>query len=219
MGIPTQLADGGGLYFSVTEKNKGIWFMRGRLNGIAKRRVLGHEDMTLAEARALRDEERKALKSGIDTVAQKKEQWKKTEEESRTFGMIAGEWLDFWKKDKDDKTIQSTVGRLNKHILPKLGSRAYCGLSFEDLKNVCVSISEAGHREMANRVSTIINQICRFAKINAYYRYNLAEDLPTLFPKPKRDANFEGFPAITDKDGVAERLIKLALLYFQVENT
>lgn len=210
IGEPKQLSDGGGLYLSILDKNKAIWFMRGRLNGTAKRRVLGHEDMTLAEARALRDEERKALKSGVDTVAEKKEKWKKTEEDGRTFGMIAGEWLDFWKNDKDDKTIQSTEGRLNKHILPKLAKLPYCSLTFENLKNVCVAIAEAGHREMANRVSTIINQICRFAKINGYHRYNIAEDLPTLFPKPKRDVNFEGFPAITDKAGVAEMLGKIA---------
>lgn len=208
-GAQVQLNDGGGLFFAITDKNKGTWFMRGRLNGVQKKRVLGHEDMTLAEARALRTEERKALKSGIDTIAQKKEQWKKVEEEGRTFGMIAQEWLEFWKNDKDEKTISSTVGRLNKHILPLLGKKAYASLTFTDLKNVSAAISAAGHREMANRVSTIINQICRFAKINGYHKYNIAEDLQLLFPKPRRDVNFEGFPAITDKDGVAEMLRKI----------
>ncbi len=62
---------------------------------------------------------------------------------------------------------------------------------------------------MANRVSAIINQICRFAKINGYHQYNIAEDLSLLFPKPKKDANFEGFPAITDKDGVSSMLQKI----------
>jgi len=98
-GTQVQFNDGGGLYFTVSEKNRGIWFMRGRLNGVQKKRVLGHEDMTLAEARALRTEERNALKSGIDSVAQKRELWKKTEENGRTFGMIAQEWLDFWKNE------------------------------------------------------------------------------------------------------------------------
>lgn len=208
-GAQVQLNDGGGLYFKVTEKNKGTWFMRGRLNGVQKKRVLGHEDMTLAEARALRTEERKALKAGVDSIAEKKEKWKKTEEEGRTFGMIAQEWLDFWKNDKDSKTVSSTVGRLNKHILPVLGKKAYSTLTFTDLKNVCGAISERGHREMANRVSTIINQICRFAKINGYHQYNISEDLSMLFPKPKRDANFEGLPAITDKIGVADMLRKI----------
>ena len=54
-GIPVQLNDGGGLYLSITEKNKGTWFMRGRLNGVAKRRVLGDEKVSLAEARLLRE--------------------------------------------------------------------------------------------------------------------------------------------------------------------
>ena len=35
-GIPVQLNDGGGLYLSITEKNKGTWFMRGRLNGVPR---------------------------------------------------------------------------------------------------------------------------------------------------------------------------------------
>ncbi len=138
-GAQVQLNDGGGLYFAITEKNRGTWFMRGRLNGVQKKRVLGHEDMTLSEARVLRTEERKALKAGLDSIAQKKEQWKKTEEEGRTFGMIANEWLDFWKNDKDDRTVSSTIGRLNKHILPILGKKAYSTLTFTDLKNVCTA--------------------------------------------------------------------------------
>lgn len=208
-GEPVKLCDGGGLFFSVSEKNKGTWFVRGRLNGVQKKRVLGHEDMTLAEARALKVEEKKSLKSGVDSIAEKKAKWKKTEEEGRTFGMVAQEWLNFWKNDKDDKTIQSTEGRLNKHILPALGKIPYAKLNFTDLKNPCLNIAQSGHREMANRVSTIINQICRFAKINGYHQYNIAEDLPRLFPKPKREVNFEGLPAITDKNGVAEMLQKL----------
>lgn len=204
------LQDGGSLYFTVEEKNSGFWWFRGRLNGVSKRRVLGHQDMTLAEARLMRNDERKALKEGIDTIAQKREQRKKAEAEERTFGMVADEWLKFWQRDKDDKTIQSTVGRLNKHILPILGNRSYITLAFADLKDVCTIIATAGHREMANRVSTIINQICRFAKINGYHQYNIAEDLTSLFPKPKRDTDFEGFPAITDKAGVAEMLGKIS---------
>ena len=85
--------------------------MRGRLNGVAKRRVLGNEKMSLAEARLLRNEEKKALKAGIDTVAEKKATLKKAEEDGRTFGMISDEWLNFWKNDKDDKTIKSRCCR------------------------------------------------------------------------------------------------------------
>lgn len=208
-GEKNRLADGGGLFFEVSEKNKGIWYIRGRLNGVQKRRVLGHEDMTLAEARALKNDEKKALKAGVDSVAEKRASWKKAEEAGRTFGMVVDEWLEVWKNDKDDKTVSSTIGRLNKHILPALGTMPYASLTFADLKEVCSNISDAGHREMANRVSTIINQICRFAKINGYHQYNIAEDLQSIFPKPKRDLNFEGFPAITDKEGVADMLRKI----------
>lgn len=208
-GIPTQLNDGGGLFFNVKEKNKGTWFMRGRLNGVAKRRVLGNEKMSLAEARALRNKEKQALKGGIDSVAERKTRMKRIEEEQRTFGMVSDEWMTFWKNDKDEKTVQSTIGRVNKHILPALGKRGYARLTFADLKAVCSPIAESGRREMASRVATIISQICRFAKMNGYHKYNIAEDLTTLFPKPKRDVNFEGFPAITDKEGVADMLRKL----------
>lgn len=204
------LQDGGSLYFTVEEKNSGFWWFRGRLNGVSKRRVLGHQDMTLAEARIRRNEERKALKEGIDTIAQKRERRKKAEIEKRTFGMVADEWLKSWQRDKDDKTIQSTVGRLNKHILPFLGNKPYISLTFADLKKTCARIDNAGHREMANRVSTIINQICRFAKTNEYHQFNIAEDLNSMFNKPKHDVNFEGFPAITDREGVSEMLTKIS---------
>lgn len=214
-GEPVRLNDGGGLYLSVTEKNKAIWYMRGRLNGVQKKRVLGHEDMPLSEARALRNNEKKALRGGIDSIATRKAQWEKAEEEGRTFGMVSDEWMAFWKQDKDERTILSTVGRLNKHILPALGKKSYVTLTFNDLKPICTTLVQKDHREMANRVATIITQICRFAKISGYHQYNIAEDLTVLFPKPKRDANFAGFPAITDKNGVAEMLRKI---YIFIEN-
>lgn len=72
-GIPVQLNDGGGLYLSITEKNKGTWFMRGRLNGVAKRRVLGDEKVSLAEARLLRNEEKRHLNQVL-TLLQKRKQ-------------------------------------------------------------------------------------------------------------------------------------------------
>lgn len=205
------LQDGGSLYFTVVDKNSGFWWYRGQLNGVSKRRVLGRQDMTLAEARVKRNEERKAIKEGIDTIAQRREERRKSQEETRTFGMIAEEWLEFWRRDKDDKTIQSTVGRLNNYILPSLSNRNYSDLSFTDLKAACLKIGQKCSRELVNRIATIINQISRFAKINGYHQYNIAEDLTTLFPKPKRDVNFEGLPAITDKAGVAEMLRKLSL--------
>ena len=183
--------------------------MRGRLNGVSKRRVLRDENTTLAEARRLRNEERQALKSGIDSIAERKAQFKKAENEGRTFGMITEEWLEFWKNDKDERTVSSTIGRINKHVLPVLGKKAYLSVEFSDLKSPCSSLADSGRREMANRIATIITQIFRFAKMNGYHKYNIAEDLTKLFPKPKKDLNFEGFPAITDKEVVAEMLRKI----------
>ena len=72
-----------------------------------------------------------------------------------------------------------------------------------------ITIDFCKSTDLANNGAYAIGQICRFAKINGYHQYNIAEDLSVLFPKPKREANFEGLPAITDKDGVAEMLQKI----------
>lgn len=72
-----KLADGAGLYLEVVPSGSRYWRMKYRFNGKEKRMAFGvYPAVSLAQARALRDEAKKKLAEGIDpSFAKKKKSW------------------------------------------------------------------------------------------------------------------------------------------------
>lgn len=72
-----KLADGAGLYLEVVPSGSRYWRMKYRFNGKEKRMAFGvYPAVSLAQARALRDEAKKKLAEGIDpSLPRKKKSW------------------------------------------------------------------------------------------------------------------------------------------------
>ena len=91
---PYKMADGGGLYLLVKTNGSRYWRLKYRIDGKEKLLALGvYPDVSLADARAKRDEARKGIAGGIDPLEVKKEQ--KVEREAQvknSFQEIALEW-------------------------------------------------------------------------------------------------------------------------------
>lgn len=69
------MADGGGLYLLVKTNGSRYWRLKYRIDGKEKLLALGvYPDVSLAHARAKRDEARKGIAGGIDPLELKKEQ-------------------------------------------------------------------------------------------------------------------------------------------------
>ena len=72
---PYKLADGEGLFLLVKPNGAKLWRMKYRFNGKEKRMAFGvYPAVSLAQARALRDEAKKKLAEGIDPSFAKKEE-------------------------------------------------------------------------------------------------------------------------------------------------
>ena len=68
-----KLADSGGLYLLVTPSGGRLWRFKFRLHGIEKKLSLGrYPDVSLSEARKLRDSAREAVGAGNDPAAAKR---------------------------------------------------------------------------------------------------------------------------------------------------
>lgn len=89
-----KLADGGGLYLMVNTNGSKYWRMKYRFAGKEKKRSFGTDpDISLAEARAKRDEARKVLANDKDPGEVKKAtQLAKKISVTNTFEAIALEW-------------------------------------------------------------------------------------------------------------------------------
>ncbi|ELE6755627.1 DUF4102 domain-containing protein, partial [Salmonella enterica] len=70
---PYKMADGGGLYLLVKTNGSRYWRLKYRIDGKEKLLALGvYPDVSLADARAKRDEARKGIAGGIDPLELKK---------------------------------------------------------------------------------------------------------------------------------------------------
>ncbi|MCL8380653.1 Arm DNA-binding domain-containing protein [Xanthobacter aminoxidans] len=70
---PYKLADGGGLYLLVNPTGSRLWRLKYRIEGKEKLLAIGpYPDVTLAKARARRDDAKKAIIDGADPSARER---------------------------------------------------------------------------------------------------------------------------------------------------
>lgn len=117
-----KMADGGGLYLEVSAKGSKYWRMKYRRPSDKKEDRLAFgvwPTVTLAQARAKRDEAKKLLVQGIDPKAEQKEA-KAENSGAYTFETIAREWHASNKRWSEDH--RSRVLRyLELYIFPHIG--------------------------------------------------------------------------------------------------
>ena len=176
---PYKLADGGGLYLQVNTNGSKYWRMKYRFAGKEKKLSFGaYPDVSLADARAKRDEARKTLANGSDPGEVKKaEQLAKKLAVDNTFESIATEWLKAkasgWSEDYADYVRRI----LEKNIYPYLGSRPIKDIKPLELLSALQRIEKRGASELANKVRQRCGEVFRYAIVTGRAEYNPAPDL------------------------------------------
>ncbi|ENC2778745.1 integrase arm-type DNA-binding domain-containing protein [Salmonella enterica subsp. enterica serovar Bareilly] len=150
-----KMADGGGLYLEVSAKGSKYWRMKYRRPSDKKEDRLAFgvwPTVTLAQARAKRDEAKKLLVQGIDPKAEQKEAQAENSG-AYTFETIAREWHESNKRWSEDH--RSRVLRyLELYIFPHIGSS-----------------------DVAQRLQQRVTAIMRYAVQNDYIDSNPASDM------------------------------------------
>src|SRR5690606_5877017 len=120
-----KLADGAGLYLEVMPNGSRYWRMRYRIAGKDTRLAFGvYPEVTLAEARARRDDARRALRDGRDPSAERRSARLTAKlAAGTTFEGIAREWLATQKRKLAPKTYDKAVRILEANVFPWLGAR------------------------------------------------------------------------------------------------
>ncbi|EGT4253432.1 DUF4102 domain-containing protein [Citrobacter amalonaticus] len=176
---PYKLADGGGLYLQVNTNGSKYWRMKYRFAGKEKKLSFGtYPDVSLADARAKRDEARKNLANGSDPGEVKKaEQLAKKLAVDNTFESIATEWLKAkasgWSEDYADYVRRI----LEKNIYPYLGSRPIKDIKPLELLSALQRIEKRGASELANKVRQRCGEVFRYAIVTGRAEYNPVPDL------------------------------------------
>lgn len=173
-----KMADGGGLYLEVSAKGSKYWRMKYRRPSDKKEDRLAFgvwPTVTLAQARAKRDEAKKLLVQGIDPKAEQKE----TQAENSgayTFETIAREWHSSNKRWSEDH--RSRVLRyLELYIFPHIGSSDIRQLKTSHLLAPIKKVDASGKHDVAQRLQQRVTAIMRYAVQNDYIDSNPASDI------------------------------------------
>ncbi|MEQ5222385.1 integrase arm-type DNA-binding domain-containing protein [Providencia alcalifaciens] len=174
-----KMADGGGLYLQININGSKYWRMKYRFAGKEKKLSFGtYPDVSLADARAKRDEARKTLASNKDPGEIKKaEQLAKKLSITNTFEAIATEWYNA-KVSNWSKSYADYVNRAFKNnVFPYIGSRPINEIKPLELLSVLQRIEKRGASELANKVRQRCGEVFRYAIVTGRAEYNPAPDL------------------------------------------
>ncbi|EOA4338241.1 MULTISPECIES: phage integrase central domain-containing protein [Klebsiella] len=191
----TNLFDGDGLMLRIAPLSSGgrkNWYFRYAVPVTKKRTkvCLGtYPHLTLARARALRDEYLSLLANGIDPqthINDKANALKSATE--HTLQAVARKWLDEKVKTSGiSKNHAEDIWRsLERNIFPGLGNVPINEIRPKLLKQHLDPIEQRGILETLRRVISRLNEIFRWAATEELIEFNPADNLGQRFSKPKK---------------------------------
>lgn len=186
------LWDGDGLFLRIKPSGKKIWHL-GYTVPLTKKRAkmsLGfYPYLTLAQARALRDEYLSLLAQGIDPQSHNEQKAQALKDATEhTFQTVAKKWLD--EKIKTSGISQDHAKdiwrSLERNIFPTLGDIPIQEIRPKMLKQHLDPIEQRGVLETLRRIISRLNEIFRYAATEELIEFNPADNLTQRFSKPKK---------------------------------
>lgn len=176
---PYKLADGGGLYLLVNRNGARYWRLKYRVAGKEKLLALGvYPDVTLADARAKRDEAKRGIAGGIDPSEAKREEKIARELNVRnTFQEIACEWHSSKLYKWSEGYASDIMEAFNKDVFPYIGKKPISEIKPLELLNVLRRMEGRGATEKAKKVRQRCGEVFRYAIVTGRAEYNPAPDL------------------------------------------
>lgn len=159
------MQDAHGLYLFVTTKGAKSWRWRYHFGGKERKLVFGlYPDISLAEARQMRDEARAELVKGLDPSTERKKRKAIAISESLdTFKAIALIWHEKRAKTLAPRYAAQILDRLTENVFPIIGALPIRQITAPMVLNVIRAIEARGALEMAHRVRLHISDVFVFA--------------------------------------------------------
>ena len=171
-----KLTDGSGMHLLVHPNGSKYWRLQYRFDGKQKMLALGvYPEVSLADARARRDEARKLLANSIDPGDKKKND-KVEQEEARTFEQLAIEWHATNKKWSEEHS-RRVLKSLEDNLFPAIGKRNIADLKTRDLLTPIKAVEMSGRLEVASRLQQRTTAIMRYAVQSGLLDYNPAQEM------------------------------------------
>lgn len=162
---PKKLSDGGGLHLLLTPSGGRLWRLQYRFAGKQKMVAFGaYPEVSLAEARAKRDEAKKLLESGVDPAANARlDKLTKQLSQACTFSVVADEYIAKLKAQNRAQATMKKVEWLLDFAKPLLGSRPVAEIKSAEVLAVLRQVEKRGRLETARRLRSTIGSVFRYA--------------------------------------------------------
>ncbi|WP_435905255.1 tyrosine-type recombinase/integrase [Devosia sp.] len=210
---PYKLADEKGLHLLVRPSGGLLWRMKYRADGaddqgrpkrVEKLLSFGsYPEITLKDARALRDEARKRLAQGADPAQEKKDAKIATVlGAANSFEAIAEEYINRMEQEGRAQATMNKVRWLSALLMPAIGARPVADVTPHELLAVLKKVEKTGKRETANRMRSFASRVFRYAVATARASNDPAHMLMGALVPPK----VKHHAAITDPKALGELL-------------
>lgn len=184
-----KLPDVGGLQLWVYPDGRKYWRLRYWIAGKEKSLSLGvYPDVSLEEARARRDAERKRLDSGLDPSAERRAQKLRARTAAEnSFEAVAREWYQKQVHTWVPGHACDVLRRLETNAFPFIGRRPISELEAPELLAAMRQIEERGAYDLAHRVLQVCGQVFRYGIATGRCSRDVAADLRgALTPHQKK---------------------------------
>ncbi|WP_281686598.1 integrase arm-type DNA-binding domain-containing protein [Pseudomonas citronellolis] len=185
------LGDIDGLSLSVTAQGGRSWHFRYCWAGKQKRMSLGtYPEVSLREARTLRDQARALLAKGVNPKVDRKHKRRAVQlADQHTFKSVFLKWVEHRRlelKEGRQSTLSQILRIFDRDVLPNLGRTPIYDIRRSDLLEVIAKIEQRNALTTAEKVRTWFNQLFRYALVTIdQLDSNPASDLDVVgVPKP-----------------------------------
>lgn len=195
-----KLSDGGGLYLLVNTNGSRYWRLKYRVAGKEKLLALGvYPDVSLADARAKRDEAKRTLAAGGDPGEIKQaEKQAKILAVNNSFEALALEWHEHKRLGWSQGYADDILEYLQKDVFPFIGKRAIAEIKASEMLVVLRKMEQRGVLDKLKKTRQACRQIFTYAVITGRAEHNPVTDLAGALKAPKQ----KHFPhLLTDQIG------------------
>jgi integrase len=218
---PYKKHDADGLFMQVMPNGGRWWRFKYRYDGKAKLISLGvYPDVTLAEARAERDRQRKRLAARKDPSTERKAEARtKALSSANSFAAVSLEWFEKQAKGWTARHADDVRRRLERNLIPDLGERPISEITAPELLMAARKVEGRGAHDLAHRMVGVAGQVFRYAVATGRCERDPSGDLRgALTPHKARNQAAiapeelpELLKAIEGYDDIGDRQTALAL--------
>jgi len=159
-----QLKDERGLYLEIPPRGSKRWRLRYWIKTKENRLSLGiYPEVSLKEARELRDEARKLIAKGIDPSAVRKGEVAQATEEATTFELVARQWHEKFNTKWTPGHAARIMTSLQQDAFPWIGSKPIRDILPPEVLSVARRVESRGAIETAHRLVGNIGMVFRYA--------------------------------------------------------